>query len=252
MPGCDSRHTAALAAAGPAPDSRTEPEDLPEVEIPGSAKPRQPLERWRLALILAFVAVVGVGFGRYAVRMLGEVGALATLRDVAEAWLLPLLIAGFLLIGVAGRVKVYEVLVDAGKEGLQVAVRIAPFLVAIMVAIAMFRASGALDLLIGAISPLTDLLRVPGEALPMALLRPLSGSGAFGVMTEILSTHGPDSFVGLLTSTLQGSTETTFYVLAVYLGAVGVRDARHILAACLLGDLAGFLGATAACHVFFG
>ena len=86
----------------------------------------------------------------------------------------------------------------------------------------------------------------------MALLRPLSGSGAFGVMTEILDTHGPDSFIGQLSSTLMGSTETTFYVLAVYLGAVRVRDARHILPACLAGDVAGFLGAVAACHFFFG
>jgi spore maturation protein SpmB len=86
----------------------------------------------------------------------------------------------------------------------------------------------------------------------MALLRPLSGSGSFAVMSEILKTHGPDSFVGLLTSTLQGSTETTFYVLALYLGAARVRDGRHALAACLVGDLAGFAGATAACHLFFG
>jgi spore maturation protein SpmB len=92
----------------------------------------------------------------------------------------------------------------------------------------------------------------PAEALPMALLRPLSGSGAFAVMAEAVNTHGPDSFVGLLVCTLQGSTETTFYVLAVYLGAVGVRDSRHIVVACLAGDLAGYAAATAACHAFFG
>ncbi|NNL85236.1 MAG: spore maturation protein, partial [Myxococcales bacterium] len=98
----------------------------------------------------------------------------------------------------------------------------------------------------------TRLIGVPAEALPMALLRPLSGSGAFGVMAEIVTEHGPDTFIGYLTTTLQGSTETTFYVLAVYLGAAGIRDARHILPACLIGDVAGFLGAVAACHVFFG
>ena len=113
------------------------------------------------------------------------------------------------------------------------------------------------DLAYGA-ARLRDLLRrersrlLAPEPLPMALLRPLSGSGAFAVMAETLKTHGPDSFVGMLVSTLQGSTETTFYVLTVYCGAAGVREMRHALPACLLGDLAGFVGATAACHLFFG
>ena len=130
-------------------------------------------------------------------------------------------------------------------------VRIVPYLVVILVAVGMFRASGALDVLVGAIDPFSSRIGVPAEALPMALLRPLSGSGAFGVMSEILTANGPDSFVGLLVSTLQGSTETTFYVLALYLGAAGVRDSRHALLACLAGDLAGFFGAVAACHWFF-
>jgi len=182
-----------------------------------------------------------------------EVGLWPFLRDeIAKYWLLPLLVSALVLVGLVGRVPVYDVLVEGGKEGLQVAVRIAPYLVAILVAVGMFRASGALSLLVSAIDPLTSRLGVPAEALPMALLRPLSGSGSFGVMAEILETHGPDSFVGMLSSTLMGSTETTFYVLAVYLGAVGVRDARHILPACLAGDLAGFAGAVAACHLFFG
>ena len=116
----------------------------------------------------------------------------------------------------------------------------------------MFRASGALDYVISYIDPLTSLIGVPGEVLPMALIRPLSGSGALGVMSEILTAHGPDSFIGMLTSTLMGSTETTFYVLAVYLGAAGVVDGRHALFACLAGDIAGFFGAVAACHFFFG
>ena len=236
----------AEAPAEPAPDL-----DLPEVELPvGEAGPRP--EAWRWALLLGFVGVVGAGMAVHVARLLPEVGLADTLFELARNWLLPLLIASFLLIGVMGRVKVYDCLVEGGKEGLSVAVRIAPYLIAILVGVGMFRASGALDLLIGAISPATDLLRVPGEALPMALLRPLSGSGAFGVMAEILDTHGPDSFIGQLSSTLMGSTETTFYVLAVYLGAVRVRDARHILPACLAGDVAGFLGAVAACHFFFG
>ena len=125
-------------------------------------------------------------------------------------------------------------------------------LVLILVAVGMFRASGALDLLIQVVDPVTRLIGIPGEVLPMALLRPLSGSGAFAVMSEILKEHGPDSFVGLLASTLQGSTETTFYVLTLYAGAAGVRDVRFALIACLSGDVGGLLGATAACHLFFG
>ena len=127
-----------------------------------------------------------------------------------------------------------------------------PFLVVILAAVAMFRASGLLDLLITALAPITSLVGFPAEALPMAILRPLTGQGAYGVMAELLATHGPDSFVGMLVSTLQGSTETTFYVLTVYCGAAGVREVRHALPACLVGDLAGAAGATAACHLFFG
>jgi spore maturation protein SpmA len=229
-----------------------ESDDLPDLDAAEEFEERRPIGIWRWAILLSFGVAVAVGYGLHAAELLPKVGALGVLQDTADAWLLPLLICGFLLIGVAGRAPVYDSLVEGGKEGLAVAVRIAPFLVAILVAIEMFRASGAMDALIAAVEPLTSLIGVPGEALPMALMRPLSGSGAFGIMTSTLETHGPDSFVGLLSSTLMGSTETTFYVLAIYLGAVRVRDARHILPACLTGDLAGFLGAVAACHFFFG
>ncbi len=229
-----------------------EVENLPDLELPGESEKRPPLGPWRWAILLSFTLAVALGYGLHVSDLLPEVGAFGVLQDTANAWLLPLLICGFLLIGVAGRVGVYDALVEGGKEGLEVAVRIAPFLVAILVAIEMFRESGALEALIGAIEPLTSAIGVPGEALPMALMRPLSGSGAFGVMTSTLETHGPDSFVGLLSSTLMGSTETTFYVLAIYLGAVRIRDARHILPACLAGDFAGFAGAVAVCHFFFG
>ena len=143
-------------------------------------------------------------------------------------------------------------MVAGGRDALSVATTIVPYLVVILVAVGMFRASGALDWVIGYIDPLTSLIGVPAEVLPMALIRPLSGSGALGVMSEILNAHGPDSFIGMLTCTLMGSTETTFYVLAVYLGAAGVVDGRHALFACLAGDAAGFFGAVAACHFFFG
>ena len=136
-------------------------------------------------------------------------------------------------------------MIEGGREGLQVAFTIAPYLVVILVAVAMFRASGALDVLIAWIDPVTRNFGVPPEALPMALLRPLSGSGAYGVMAAILQdpATGPDTYTGYLVSTLQGSTETTFYVLAVYFGAVQVRRIRHAMAAALTADVMGIIGA---------
>lgn len=234
------------------PEPLTPPDDLPEVELPDDSPGAGAMEPWRRRLVWGFLLAVSAGLVFTAYEAVDRVGLWPFLRDeVITHWLLPLLIAAFLLIGFAGRVKAYDALIAGGREGLDVAVRIAPYLIAILVAVGMFRASGALGMLIGVLDPLTGRLGVPAEALPMALLRPLSGSGAFGVMTEILETHGPDSFIGLLTSTFQGSTETTFYVMAVYLGAVRIRDARHILPACLSGDLAGFAAAVAACHLFF-
>ena len=118
-------------------------------------------------------------------------------------------------------------------------------------AIGMFRASGAMDVLVSALTPLLAPIGFPPEALPMALIRPLSGSGALGVMSEAVKTYGPDSFVGYLVSVLNGSTETTFYVLALYFGAVQVKVLRHTLAACLVADFAGPLGGYLACKIFF-
>ena len=179
-------------------------------------------------------------------------GGTAGVRHILRVWTLPALLLGIFMLGLRRGVGAYDAMVEGGREALDVAVRIVPYLVTILVAVAMFRASGALGLLVGYIDPVTSLIGVPAEVLPMALMRPLSGSGALGLMSEILNVHGPDSFVGMLTSTLMGSTETTFYVLAVYLGAAGVVDGRHALLACLTGDVAGFFGAVAACHFFFG
>ncbi len=225
--------------------------EVPEVEIPVLER-RPPMEPWRRVLVFGLCAALAVPLVRDAAALLPVLGFRDGMLELFSDWVFLLLIAGLLLVGLAGRVRVYESAIEGGREGLSMAVRIVPYLVAILVAVAMFRASGALDLLIAVVDPVSSRVGFPGEALPMALLRPLSGSGAFGVMSEILTTHGPDSFVGLLTSTLQGSTETTFYVLALYLGAAGIRDGRHTLAACLTGDLAGAIGATAACHLFFG
>jgi spore maturation protein SpmA len=234
----------------PAPSG---PADLPDPTLPGVDAPAQPAGSGRVALVVAIGVVLCAGLALQWAEHAPEAGTWPVLRDqVLRHWLLPLLMLGFVVIGLLGRVRVYDVLIDGGKEGLSVAVRIAPYLVAILVAVAMFRASGALEMLVGALDPITSRVGFPAEALPMALLRPLSGSGAFAVMAEAVNTHGPDSFVGLLVCALQGSTETTFYVLAVYLGVIGVRDSRHIVFACLGGDLAGYAAATAACHAFFG
>ena len=149
---------------------------------------------------------------------------------------------------IARRVRVYESFVEGAKDGFQVALRIIPYLVAILVAVGMFRASGAMEMLIRPLSLLTEPLGLPAEALPMALLRPLSGSGAYGIVASIINDKaiGPDSYAGYLVSTLQGSTETTFYVLAVYFGAIQVRRIRHALVAGLSADVAGVIGAVIA------
>lgn len=163
-------------------------------------------------------------------------GARTGARDLLASWPLPLLIGGLVAAGWAAGVRVYDTLVEGAKEGFQVALRILPYLVAILVMVGIVRGSGMLDLVVSALSPLTAHVGVPAELLPVMLLRPLSGSGALGLTAEILKTHGPDSPLGLMASTIQGSTETTFYVLAVYCGAVGVKRTRHALLACLLAD----------------
>jgi spore maturation protein SpmA len=221
-----------------------------ESEVLGREVP--PMGPIRKLLIGGFLLAVAIPLVIEAHGLAASQSPVDMVEVLAKGWLFPLLVVGLLLVGVAGRVPIYESVVAGAREGLEVAVRIVPYLVAILVAVGMFRASGALALVIQVLDPLTSLIGIPGEVLPMALLRPLSGSGAFGVMAEILETYGPDSFVGMLASTLQGSTETTFYVLTLYCGAAGVRDVRHALVACLTGDLCGLLGATAACHLFFG
>jgi spore maturation protein SpmA len=168
-------------------------------------------------------------------------------------WIIPGLMVFFLAFGALRRVPVYESMVEGGKEGFQVALRIIPYMVVILVAVAMLRASGALDLLVGTLGRFTTSLGLPAEALPMALLRPLSGSGAYGILASLINDPaiGPDSYTGYLISTLQGSTETTFYVLAVYFGAVQVRRIRHAMAAALTADLAGIIFAVLACLYLF-
>jgi len=208
--------------------------------------------RFRNLLQILFWVVFIVFLARYIWQLAATTSSLDLIRLVGSNWILPALIGGLLLFGWARGVRVYDSLVEGAKEGFQVALRIIPYLVAILVAIGMFRASGGIDLMVRFLSPVTDLIRMPAEALPMALLRPLSGSGALGVMSEIMTVHGADSFIGYMVSTFQGSTETTFYVLAVYFGAVGVKKTRHTLPACLLADVAGILAAVLIVNLLFG
>ncbi|MCP4228346.1 MAG: spore maturation protein, partial [Actinomycetia bacterium] len=171
--------------------------------------------------------------------------------EAVSAWIIPTLIVGMLAVGVLRGVKVYEVFIVGAKDGFNVALKIIPYLVAILVAVGMFRASGALDVMVTYLGVITEPLGMPAEALPMALLRPLSGSGAYGVMASTMEASGPDTYVGYLVSTLQGSTETTFYVLAVYFGAVGITRLRHAMWAALSADLAGVIGAVIICQWLF-
>ncbi|MGB5530559.1 MAG: nucleoside recognition domain-containing protein, partial [Ignavibacteriaceae bacterium] len=163
--------------------------------------------------------------------------------EVVSTLAIPLLIIIFIGYGLIKRVKVYESFVEGAKEGFNIAVKIIPYLVAMLIAIGIFRAGGAMDWLIYILKPITNLIGMPGEALPMALMRPLSGSGSLGVMSENLAVYGPDSFIGVLVSTFYGSTETTFYVLALYFGAVNIKNTRHALPVGLIADVAGILGA---------
>ena len=168
--------------------------------------------------------------------------------------LLMTIITGFIVAGVRKKVNVYDAFIEGAKEGFTTAVRIIPYLVAILVGIGVFRASGAMDMLIGGLRACVDACGVDAQwvdAMPTALMKPLSGSGARGMMVDAMTTYGADSFVGRLSSIFQGSTDTTFYILAVYFGSVGVSKTRHAVTCGLLADLAGILAAIAICYLFF-
>ena len=145
----------------------------------------------------------------------------------------------------------YESFVEGAKDGFTIAVRIIPYLVAILVAIGMFRASGALDVLLNFLTPVLTFIGFPPENLPLALMRPLSGSGSLGLLTDLIHQHGADSLIAKIGATMFGSTETTFYVLAVYFGSVGIRKTRHALIAGLIADAVGVLSAVYVCRFFF-
>ena len=166
-------------------------------------------------------------------------------------WAIPVFLAGIPLYGVFRGVKVYESFVEGAKEGFQVGVRIIPYLVAILVAVGMLRGAGAIDLLTRWLNPVLSRVGMPVEILPLAIMRPLSGSGSLGIVTELIKVHGPDSFIARLAASSYASTETTFYVLAVYFGAVGIKKARHAVLAGLFADLVSLIAALIVCRLVF-
>ena len=225
------RFTTPAAAYGSDAEDPVEDADTAGDAVP--PVPSEPYPVWVSATVLAVVVAlipVTILYG----------------RDIAP-WIIPGLMIALLGFGALRSVPIYEVFVEGAKGGFDVALRIIPYLVAILVAVAMLRSSGALELLITPLGAITSLFGLPPEALPMALLRPLSGSGAYGVLASTIQdpATGPDTYVGYLVSTFQGSTETTFYVLAVYFGAVQIRRIRHALAAALTADIAGIAAAIA-------
>ena len=171
--------------------------------------------------------------------------------DAISLWAMPVLLVAIPLAGILRGVKVYDVFIEGAKEGFDVAVRIIPFLVGILVAIGMFRGSGAMDLVTAALRPLVTPVGFPPELVPLAILRSLTGSGSLAFATDLIKTHGADSLIARTAATMYGSSETTFYVLAVYFGAVGVRRTRHAVPAALIADVVAAIAAVAVCAWMF-
>ena len=154
---------------------------------------------------------------------------------------IPIIIAIIILYGVIARKKVYDIFLKGAKDGIKIVFQLIPTLIGIFVAVGALRNSGILDLIINVISPLTNFLKIPSEIMPLALLRPISGSASIGVAVDIMQKYGTDTFIGLVTSTIMGSTETTLYTIAIYTGCVGIKKTRFVLLAALLADLAGII-----------
>lgn len=180
---------------------------------------------------------------------------ISSISTFAANFTLMLIIITFIVLALIKKVNVYDAFVEGAKEGFNIAIKIIPFLVAILVAIGIFRASGAMDFIIGGIASFFAWLGVDTRftgALPVAFMKPLSGSGARGLMIDAMTTHGADSFIGRLACTMQGTTDTTFYIVAVYFGSVGIKNTRHAIPCGLLADLAGFTTAIFVAYLFFG
>ncbi|WP_018755271.1 spore maturation protein [Paenibacillus terrigena] len=168
-----------------------------------------------------------------------------------STWAIPAIIVFIPLYAFFRKVPVYETFVDGAKDGFDTAIQIIPHLVGMMVAISVFRASGAMDLMVGFVRPLFDAIGIPSEVLPLGVLRPITGAGSLAFTTDLIQQFGPDSLIGRMASTIQGSTDTTIYVLTVYFGAVGIKKGRYALKVGLLSDLIGFVAAIVVCFLVF-
>ncbi len=234
----------ALPPAGPLPPQETAGQEA------GTAPE---MVRWGSFVLLAFAAAF-VFFGWKHAAMPEALTRTPLVRFVESVSYLaiPFLVGFFPLYAALCRVKVYEEFVEGAKEGFQVAIRIIPYLVAIISAVAMFRAAGGIDLITRTIGPALAAVSFPSELLPLALMRPLSGSGATGLFAELVKSQGPDSLIAQMGATIMGGTETTFYVLAVYFGSVAIRRTRHAVPAGLCADLAGITASVIICNMVFG
>ena len=161
--------------------------------------------------------------------------------SVISAWILPIIIGGILLYGTFKKVSTYESFVEGGKEGITISFSIIPYLVGMLVAISVFRASGAMDAFVGLFKPIFSLFGVPSEIAPLAIIRPISGNAALGLTSDLMATFGADSLIGRLASTIQGSTDTTFYVLTLYFGSIGIKKIKYSLWAGLFADVVGIV-----------
>jgi spore maturation protein SpmB len=229
----------------PSDERRQEVEQsLCEEEAEEAAAKAERISGFKRLLLWAFLAAwLALAVHLVIRETQGGAGVLSAVVQTLSLLAVPALFAFFPVFAALKKVPVYEEFVEGAKEGVQVALRIIPFLVAILAAIAIFRAAGGVELLARALAPLLALLGVPVDVLPLMMVRPLSGSGALGIFSEIVQTHGGDSFAARLAGTILGSTETTFYVLAVYFGSVAVRRTRHAVPAGLAADLCGMLAA---------
>jgi spore maturation protein B len=174
------------------------------------------------------------------------------LVSMISAWAIPVMIVFIPLYAAYRKVPVYESFVEGAKDGFDTAIKIIPHLVGMMVAISVFRASGAMDMLIDWMRPFFDSIGVPTEVLPLAFLRPITGAGSLAFTTDLIEQFGPDSMIGRIASTVQGSTDTTLYVITVYFGAIGVRKAGYALKVGLISDLVGFVASIMICFLVFG
>ena len=260
------QHLSIFRVGTPSANRPGKTDSLPGPDLAGNTPPpiaqtSAPLKWWGTLVLMSFLAFFVYVFIRLAFPTLiglpaasDPPGAKVFVRviNAVSRLSIPFLLAGFPLYALLRRVRVYEEFIEGAKEGFQVAIRIIPYLVAILVAIGMFRAAGGIDLLSRALQPVMQALRFPSELLPMVLMRPLSGTGTLGVFAELVKQCGPDSLVSRMGGTIYGSTETTLYVLAVYFGAVGVRRTRHALLAGITADLVGVIASVIVCRIVFG